>query len=148
MHPDEITGDIIELAIAIHRELGPGLLESVYEAILAYELSKMGYRVRRQQAIRFCYDGMVFDEAFRADLLVEDAVIVEVKAIAKLDESSAKQLLTYAKLLNLRVGLILNFGQRTMLAGTKRVVNKLPPFHSSRVRINRTSPVPETRSQA
>ncbi len=138
MHPDQITGDIIELSIGIHRELGPGLLESVYEAILQYELQKNGYRVRRQQPIRFRYDGIVFDEAFRADLIVEDTVIVEVKSVSKLDPSGPRQLLTYARLLDLPVGLVLNFGQITMLSGVKRVVNKLPPFQASRVRLNRT----------
>jgi iron complex transport system substrate-binding protein len=140
MHPDEITGAAIEIAIAIHRELGPGLLESVYEAILAYELRKHGFGVRRQQHVRFRYDGMVFDEAFRADLIVEDTVVIDGKALTRLDPVCARQLLTYLRLLDLPVGLVINFGQPTLLAGVKRIVNNLPTFSHSRVRINRRLP--------
>ena len=139
MHPDEITGTTIEIAIEIHRTLGPGLLESVYEAILAHELEVRGLRVRRQQAVRFRYGDTMFEEAFRADLIVEDTVVVEIKAVAKLNAVYARQVLTYLRLLDLSAGLVLNFGEKTMLAGTKRIVNKLPPFQQSPVRINRTS---------
>ena len=139
MHADEITGTTIEIAIEIHRALGSGLLESVYEAILAHELRLHGLKVRRQQPIRFQHGDMLFDEAFRADLIVEDTVVVEIKAVARLDPVYARQILTYLRLLDLPAGLVLNFGEKTMLAGTKRIVNKLQPFAQSRVHINRSA---------
>lgn len=136
MHPDEVTGVTLELAIAIHRELGPGLLESVYEAILSYELQKHGYRVRRQQSMRFKYDGQLFQEAYRADLIIEDMVVVEVKSLPKLDPAFTAQLLTYLRLMDMKSGLLINSGQPTLLAGVKRVVCRLPSFAHSRVRLN------------
>ena len=142
MHVDEITGQIIETAIAIHRELGPGLLESVYEAVLAHELRAIGFGVRRQQSVRLIYHGITFDEAFRADLVVEDCVIVELKSVARLEPVFAKKLLTYLRLTTLPVGLILNFGGVTLREGIKRVVNNAPRDAASRVRVNS---VPETR---
>jgi GxxExxY protein len=148
VHPDHITGDVIELAIRIHREVGPGLLESVYEAILEYELKRMGYRVRRQQGIRFTYHDLVFNDAFRADLIVEDTVVLELKSTAKVDDSAPSKLRTYLRLTDAPVGLILNFGLRTMLAGVKRVVNNLPPLESSQVRINRTPNCKPVRTSA
>ncbi len=145
MHPDEITGATLELSVAIHKELGPGLLESIYEAILAYELRKHGFRVRRQQHVRFIYDGVVFEEAYRSDLIVEDIVVVEVKSATKIDPGNARQLLSYLRLIDMRLGLIINFGQPTLRAGVKRLVNKLPSFANSRVLINR--PIPTRSSQ-
>lgn len=142
MHPDEITGAILETSIAIHRELGPGLLESVYEAILAYELRAQGFKVLRQQGIAFKYGGITFQEGFRADLLVDDVVVVEIKSVVRLDPGVAKQLTTYLRLMDIRVGLIVNFGQPTLLAGVKRLVNRLPSFANSRVRLNRNDYVP------
>ena len=147
MHPDEITGATLELSVAIHKELGPGLLESVYEAILAYELRKHGFNVRRQQHVRFIYDGVVFEECYRSDLIVEDVVVVEVKSVAKLDPGAARQLLSYLRLIDMRVGLIINFGQPTLLAGVKRLVNKLPSFANSRVRLNRPFPTRSSQQQ-
>lgn len=134
---DRITGEIIEASIEMHRDLGPGLLESVYEAILARMLELRGFRVRRQQAVRITYAGMRFKEAFRADLIVEDRVVVEVKAVSRLESVASRQLLTYLKLLGHPVGLVVNFGQRTLLAGVRRVVNDVAAEHESRVRINR-----------
>ena len=136
MHVDEITGQILDVAIAIHRELGPGLLESVYEAVLAHELRERGLGVRRQQAIRFEYHGILFDQAFRADLIVEDSVIVELKSVTQLERVFARQLLTYLRLTDLPVGLILNFGCLTMKEGIKRVVNNAPASLSSPIRAN------------
>lgn len=92
---DAITGAIVDAAIDIHRDLGPGLLESVYEAVLARSLDRRGYRVARQQSIAFEYDEMVFNEGFRIDLLVDSRVIVEVKSVEKLAPVHSKQLLTY-----------------------------------------------------
>lgn len=148
MYPDEITGAILETSIAIHRELGPGLLESVYESILEYELRGQGFKVLRQQGIAFKYGGITFQQGFRADLLVEDVVVVEIKSVARLDPGVAKQLTTYLRLMDMRVGLIVNFGQPTLLAGTKRLVNRLPSFANSRVRVNRHDHAPQAPPQS
>lgn len=136
MEIDEITDQILGAAIAIHREFGPGLMESVYEAILARELELRGLSVRRQQIVRFSYAGMVFDEAFRADLIVEDVVVVELKSVSRLEPVFARQLLTYLRLLRLPVGIVLNFGASKLTEGIKRVVNNLPPSSPSRLRVN------------
>lgn len=97
-------------------------------------------RVERQPSISFEYDGLVFTDGFRADLLAEDQVIVEVKSVARLAAVHAKQLLTYLRLANLRVGLLLNFGGATMKEGMKRVVNELPSSASPRLRVNHPTP--------
>ncbi|MDZ7632182.1 MAG: GxxExxY protein [Gemmatimonadaceae bacterium] len=126
MSMDLITGEIIATSIRMHRDLGPGLLESVYESILARLLQRRGLRVRRQQPVRITYAGMRFEDAFRADLIIEDCVVVEVKAVARLDPVVHRQLLTYLRLLNLRLGLVVNFGEATLRCGVKRVVNNMP----------------------
>jgi GxxExxY protein len=133
---DDITDSIIDAAIQIHRDLGPGLLESVYEAVLARALDKQGGHVERQLAVRFEYDGLVFDEGFRVDLLVEHAVIVELKSVERCAPVHSKQLLTYLRLMNKRVGLLINFGANTLKEGLHRVVNDLDPSASPRLRVN------------
>jgi iron complex transport system substrate-binding protein len=137
---DEITGDIVDAALKIHKELGPGLLESVYEAVLARSLEKRGFQVERQKVIRFEYDGIVFDEGFRVDLLVEAKVIVELKSIEKLGPVHGKQVLTYLRLSHLPVGLLINFGAATLKEGLKRIVNDLAPSASPRLRVNQEKP--------
>jgi len=136
MKLDDITGTIIDCAIRIHIDLGPGLLESVYETLLAKALEKRGLKVRRQYPIRFVYDGVQFDEGSRADLFVEDQVLVELKSVEKLAEVHKKQTLTYVKLLNLSIGLLINFGAPTLKQGLIRVVNSLDPLTSPRLRVN------------
>ena len=126
MEPNEISRQIVDAAFKIHVALGPGLLESVYEVALAHELQKRGLRVRRQVAIPIEYDGLKFDEGFRADLLVEEAVIVEVKSVEKNHPAHAKQLRTHLVLAKLRLGLALNFGLELMRDGITRIVNGLP----------------------
>lgn len=133
---DDITGSIIDTAVKIHMDLGPGLLESVYEAVLARALEKRGLRTLRQQVIRFEYDGMIFEEGFRVDLLVADRVVVELKSVEKLALVHSKQVLTYLRLMNLPVGLLINFGGATLKEGLHRIVNNLPASASSRLRIN------------
>jgi iron complex transport system substrate-binding protein len=133
---DDITGAIVDAALKIHLELGPGLLESVYEAVLARALERRGFHVERQKAIRFEYDGMVFEEGFRADLLVEDLVVVELKSVEKLAPVHSKQLLTYLRLMNLPVGLLINFGAATLKEGLHRIVNNLQPSASPHLRVN------------
>ncbi len=136
MELDEITGTIVDAAIDIHRGLGPGLFESVYEIVLVSVLQRRGLRVARQQPITFSYEGIEFENGFRADLLVEECVIVEVKSIERVALLHSKQLLTYLRLSNLRVGLLLNFSAALMKDGIERVVNDLPPSASSRLRVN------------
>ena len=136
---DDITEAIIDAAIKIHRDLGPGLLESVYEALLAHALEKLGFHVQRQVVIRFEYDGLVFEEGFRSDLIVDHQVMVELKSIEKLAPVHSKKLLTYLRLANKRVGLLMNFGENTLVDGLRRIVNDLPPSASPRLRVNQSA---------
>lgn len=144
---DEITGTIVDAALKIHMELGPGLLESVYEAVLARALERRGLHVERQKVVRFEYDGMVFEEGFRTDLLVEGRVVVELKSVEKLAPVHGKQVLTYLRLMNRPVGLLINFGAATLKEGLHRVVNNLQPSASPRLRVNQT-PRQDTRGVA
>ena len=127
MEIDEITGIVIERSIKIHKDLGPGLLESVYEAILERELLTKRLFVERQKPIDFIYDGIEFSEGFRIDLLVERTVILELKSVETLAPVHPKQLLTYLKLTNLPVGLLLNFGAPVMREGIHRIANNYYP---------------------
>ena len=138
MELDDITDAIIDESIKAHRDLGPGLLESVYEAVLVRALQRRGFRVERRKAIQFEYDGMVFKEGFRADLLVEDQVIVELKSVEKVARVHGKQLLTYLRLGKKPVGLLINFGATTLKEGLHRIVNHLPSSTSPRLRVNQT----------
>ena len=126
MEANEITAQIVDAAYKIHTRLGPGLLETVYEVALAHELKKRGLRVRRQVPIPIEYDGLKFDEGFRADLLVEESVIVELKSAEKNHPVHPKQLRTHLVLAKLQLGLVLNFGLELMKDGIIRVVNGLP----------------------
>jgi len=137
MEIDEITGITIDESIHIHRELGPGLLESVYEAILWKSLLHRGLIVERQQPITFEYNGMSFEEGFRIDLLVEKRVIIELKSVEKLAPVHGKQLLTYLRLTNLQVGLLINFGAATLKEGVQRVDNHLPYSPTSILSVNK-----------
>ncbi len=133
---DEITGAIVDASLRIHRDLGPGLLESVYEVVLGRSLEKQGWFVERQKCVKFDYDGMCFDEGFRTDLLVEGRVIVELKSVEKLAPVHSKQLLTYLRLMDLRVGLLINFGAPRLKDGLHRIVNHLPAADSLELRVN------------
>jgi len=137
---DDITGAVIDSAMRIHMELGPGLLESVYEAVLAADLSRKGWAVERQKAVPFEFDGLRFDEGLRIDLLVEGRVVVELKSVEKIAPVHGKQLLTYLRLMNLPVGLLINFGGATLKEGLQRVVNHLAPSASPRLRVNQSLP--------
>lgn len=125
MHENEIGRQVVDAAITIHKVLGPGLLESVYEAVLAAELIKRGCEVKRQVPISIQYEGLVFEEAFRADLLVEDLVILELKSVDGLNKSHYKQLQTYLRLSQRKLGYLLNFNAAIMKEGVFRVVNGL-----------------------
>jgi GxxExxY protein len=134
---DDVTGEIVDAAMKLHGALGPGLLESVYETILARNLERRGLDVTRQHAPSFDYDGLHFAEAFRIDLLVQDRVVVEIKSTDSFQPVHAKQVLTYLRLMNLPVGFLLNFGAPTMKEGLRRIVNNLPPGESPHLRVNR-----------
>ena len=120
---NSITGKIIECAIEIHRNLGPGLLESVYEAILGNKLTQCGFSVQKQVVVPIHYEEMTFDEGFRADLIVNNLVCVGLKSVESLAPVHSKQLLTYLKLLNLEIGVLINFGAPTIKEGLHRIVN-------------------------
>lgn len=120
---DALTGAVIDECIRIHRELGPGLLESVYETVLAGALQRRGFEVDRQVPVDIDYDGLRFAAAFRIDLLVSGTLIIEIKSVERLSNLHAKQLLTYLRLTRRTVGLLLNFSGETMKEGIRRVVN-------------------------
>jgi iron complex transport system substrate-binding protein len=120
---DEVTGLVIDAAVKLHKRLGPGLLEYVYEMILEQDLRRTGLQVERQKPVSFRYEGIQFTDAFRIDLIVENSVVVELKSVEQYSPVHSKQVLTYLKLMNLPVGLLLNFGAPTMKDGTRRIVN-------------------------
>ncbi len=125
MTENEIAKIIVDKAYKIHVKLGPGLLESVYETILLHELQNAGLKVQRQQPISFEYEGIEFWEGFRADLVVEDKVIIELKSVEQLAKVHFKQLLTYLRLADKKLGLLINFGAALIKDGIFRVVNRL-----------------------
>ncbi len=125
MTENEIAKQVVDAAFRIHTRLGPGLLESVYEAVLAYELRKRGLRVVRQKPIPVVYEEVRLDEGFRADLVVEDKVIIELKSVEAIAHVHKKQVLTYLRLSNLKLGLLINFGEELIKDGISRVVNGL-----------------------
>src|SRR5690554_6533900 len=125
MHENEIAREIVDAAFQIHTRLGPGLLESVYEAVLAYELEKRGLRVSSQQPIAVQYESVQLELGFRADLILEDKVIIELKSVERLARVHKKQLLTYLRLADKRLGLLINFGENLIKDGINRVVNNL-----------------------
>ena len=120
---DELSAIVISEAIAIHKEFGPGLFESVYESVLAGRLRKRGLEVERQVLIKAVFDGETYDPAFKIDILVEQRLVLEIKAVEQLGGAHAKQVLTYLRLLKQPVGLLLNFSRETMKDGIRRIVN-------------------------
>ena len=135
---EELARLAIDCGLKIHRELGPGLLESVYEAVLAREIGNRGVKVDRQVPVAIEYDGLAFAEGFRADLLIDDNLIVEVKSADRIQPVHGKQLLTYLRLTQQPLGLLMNFGAETFREGLKRVVNRHDDFASSRLRVHQT----------
>jgi GxxExxY protein len=127
----DLSGEVVDAAVRIHRDLGPGLLESVYEMVLAGSLARRGLKVDRQRPIDIVFEGILYEAAFRIDLLVEDALLVEVKSVERLAPVHGKQLLTYLRLTKQPVGLLLNFSGATMKEAIKRVVNDYRPTHDS-----------------
>jgi GxxExxY protein len=125
VNENAVAQQIVDAAYRVHTALGPGLLESVYQAALAYELEKRKLRVARQQAIPVVYEAVRIDAGFHADLVVEDAVIVEIKAVENVAAVHKKQLLTYLKLADKRLGLLINFNVVLIKGGITRIVNGL-----------------------
>jgi GxxExxY protein len=125
LHENPIAKEIVDAAYKIHTKLGPGLLESVYEVILAHELKKRGLRVQRQLPVPIVWEDIQFQDGYRLDLLVQDKVLVEVKSIENVERVHKKQLLTYLRLLNKRLGILINFNQELIRDGVSRVVNGL-----------------------
>lgn len=123
MNENEIGDIIVACAIQLHRDLGPGLLETVYEVMLARLLKKKGLSVQRQVSVAIKYEGEKFDEGFRADLIVEEKVILELKSVEKANPVHKKQLLTYLRLTGMKLGYLLNFGEALMKDGITRAIN-------------------------
>ena len=128
---NEIGINVIRVAIDIHRELGPGLLESVYEEVLFKELVKEGFTVEKQVLVPIIFRGERYAEGFRADLIVEKKVILELKSVEKLTAAHKKQIQTYLSLTDLRLGYLLNFGEALMKDGIVRAVNRLPEIKNT-----------------
>ena len=125
MTENEIGKIVVDAAIAVHRALGPGLLETVYEIVLAHVLSKRGLHIDRQVPVSIEYDGIKFDEGFRADMIVENKVILELKSVEKVTAAHKKQIQTYLRLTGHKLGYLLNFGEALMKHGITRAVNNL-----------------------
>jgi GxxExxY protein len=123
MTENEIAKQILDSAFVVHTKLGPGLLESVYEVVLAHELKKKGLAVERQKPMPILYDNIRFDEAYRSDRLVNSKVIVELKSVESVSALHAKQVLTQLRLSGLKLGLLLNFGEAHLKNGIKRLIN-------------------------
>ena len=125
MTENEIGKHVVDAALQIHRELGPGLLESVYEVVLTNELQHRGFNVERQVPVPITYRGMHFDEGFRADLIVDKKVIIELKCVEKLNNAHKKQLLTYLRLTGTKLGFLINYSEALIKNGINRIVNQL-----------------------
>ena len=123
MHENEIGTIVVTEAIHLHRALGPGLFESVYEAILFHRLAKRGLSVERQVPVPIEFEGERFEEGFRADLMIDGKVLLELKSVEKLNNVHKKQLLTYLKLTGIKLGYLLNFGEALMKDGITRTIN-------------------------
>ncbi|MGB0372963.1 MAG: GxxExxY protein [Opitutales bacterium] len=120
---NQVSSVIVDSAVKVHSRLGPGLLESVYEVVLERELVSRGMDVKRQVPVEINYEGIVFEEGFRADLVVNECVLLELKSVEQMHKIHSKQLFTYLRLTNIRLGLLLNFGAPLMKEGIKRVAN-------------------------
>lgn len=125
---ETVATTVVDCGFKIHERLGPGLLESVYEAVLAHSIARRGLVVERQKPIPVRFDGILIDEGFRADLLVEGQLLVELKSVERVAPVHTKQLLTYLRLMGLPLGLLMNFGAATFREGIKRVANGHRPF--------------------
>jgi GxxExxY protein len=126
MKENEIATAVVDAAYRLHTKMGPGVFEIVYEVTLAHELRKRGFQVERQVPVPIVWDGIKFDEGFRADLIIDDCVIIEIKSIQALEPVHSKQVLTYLRLTEKHLGLLINFGEELIKNGIKRIANGLP----------------------
>ncbi|MFI5172559.1 MAG: GxxExxY protein [Chitinophagales bacterium] len=124
MKINEITSVIIEESIYIHKKLGPGLFENVYEKVLCFRLEKRGFKVEVQKAIPVIFEDIKLEIGFRADMIVDNTVLVEIKSVETLPKVSIKQVLTYLRLCELEVGLLINFNEKWLTDGLKRIIDK------------------------
>ncbi|MCC5789678.1 MAG: GxxExxY protein [Opitutales bacterium] len=136
LDPEAISSIVVDAGYRLHLEAGPGLLETVYEVTLARLLENAGLKVKRQVPVPIHLLGITFDEGFRADLIVNDCFLIELKSVEKLAPVHSKQTLTYLRLLKFPLGLLLNFGNPTFKEGCRRIVNNHKNFASSRLRVN------------
>ncbi len=125
MHENEISGIIVDCCLHVHKTLGPGLLESVYEEVLSYELIRRNLKVQRQVGIPVLYNEIKMELGFRADIIVEDKVIIEIKSVEAIAPVHQKQLLTYLRIANKKLGLLVNFNEALIKDGITRIVNNL-----------------------
>jgi len=123
MNENELSEKIIGLAIKVHSTLGPGLLESAYEKALVFELCRNGYKAEVQKSISINYEGIIIDEGYRADIVVNDIVLIELKSVKQIEDIHLKQLLTYLRLSNKKLGLLINFNEILLKNGIRRVIN-------------------------
>lgn len=137
MNVEQVSSVVVDTAYHLHRDLGPGLLESVYETVLARMLERRGLQVERQKSVTFDFEGMHFDDGLRVDLLVDGCLVVELKSVEKTAPVHAKQVLTYLRVMQLPLGLLINFGAGTFKEGVKRIANNHTELASSRLRVNR-----------
>lgn len=136
---EEIAAIAVDCGLRIHRDLGPGLLESVYETVMAASLAKAGLSVTRQMPLSFVFDDMPFTDVCRIDLLVDGRLIIEIKSLEALAKVHGKQLLTYLRLAQQPLGLLMNFGGATFKEGLRRIVNEHTSFASSRLRVHNSA---------
>ncbi|WP_217998238.1 GxxExxY protein [Flavihumibacter petaseus] len=126
MHSEnQLAAIVVNICVEIHKTYGPGMFENVYETLLAYELQKIGIHIARQKTISLCHEGIIMDVAYKADLILEDKLIVEVKSVAGLEDLHYKQVITYLKITDCRLGLLINFNVPLIKNGIHRIVNKL-----------------------
>jgi GxxExxY protein len=133
---EELSAIVVDCGLQVHRDLGPGMLESAYEAVLAHLLARKGLEVERQKIIPIHYGGLVIDQGFRADLVVGQRLLIELKAVERLSSIHGRQVLTYLKFMNLPVGLLMNFATDKFRDGLKRIVNNHVDTGNSRLNIN------------
>jgi GxxExxY protein len=133
---EQLSAIAVDCGLKVHRELGPGMVESAYEAVLAHLLTKQGLSVERQKVIPIIYDGLVVDQGFRADLIIENTLLIELKTVERLSLLHARQVKTYLKFTGITVGLLMNFSCEKFTDGLKRIVNNHRDTANSRLRIN------------
>ena len=137
MDVEELSAIAVDCGLQVHRDLGPGMLESAYETVLAHLLAKRGLNVERQKTVPIAYDGLIIDQGFRADIVIENKLLIELKAVERLSPVHARQVMTYLKFMNLPVGLLMNFSSVKFTEGLRRLVNNHRETSNSRLSVNR-----------